>query len=1045
MALTISIEGRGVIANCDAFPNDSAGGTWSEQGAGTISLSQDVFLVGSACIGGQYASKVGLQQYDLGAGNLLNFNTTHAGQFLYIWVAMTALGTLDVISTFPLCIRLSSSSPGTSNYIDYVIAGNDDKNGWAGGFKCFVIDPTKIPSRVSGTQSTIIGAVRTLGIWIDTSTSARADSIFIDQIAVGKGLRVTGTSTTGWKDVVDYCTDYTNRGWGMFQEREGIYYSYGKLYIGSTGQTSNVSFEDSGRIIQYGISEYYTSGGTWESSYSRTANGLVIEDNISYTTNFTDGVIVGIDNGRSGSVFSGNLDTDVSFDFYGGNNVNSLTSLYGTTLKQITGTINSGNQTGQTFLGVNFLKCSQFDPVGVPMIRNCTFAEYSGTTGAALLWNSNIDILNCNFISNNIASIQITSGTSHTFSNLTFSSNNADVNNTVGSTVTITNDNSDASSYTGTLVNFQSSTSITVIVEDSDQIPIQNAYIYLMDENETLIENTISDINGTAILLYVGAVSSGTLRIRKYGYEAFSLSVSLDVSSSINVTLVTDPVQTASPPDLSANWAIDYTGSTVTNNDINGNLIPIITGGTWFVDDINDFFRWLANDFASGDTMQYQYPINALTPTVYEWVNGWGFGRYDEDYKYLKGGSIVATGSTDLWSNLYSLGSLEVGSFLYINQNYVEIEPWWITGDIDILIRVKSGGTFIQTEDLDGTLIDGGVVVFCREIGNSFDHNFIDLSDGSRNPIPINNAIDTNNASGEIYITVASATGFAVGNFIYGGTSLVVAKIQSITNNDIYLNSVRATSGGNVFVISETITEYSDRELQNPTGQSTTNDGTTAYTNIMTNFDGISITIIHSVHDIGNGAGSRPYEATIDCSGETLLNVYQYLKYVTRYGSSGLSYTIGTLDGQFYRNPIGYTWIDLKLAPFGTFAGGKFFGARGIWIENMDASDITNYQLLDADNVIQTPPVQYSIILTGLKVDSEIRIYSGVSYDQEIAGIENSTTTFSYTYTYTIDIDVKIVIHNINYVYISFFTTLSNSTASIPIQQQDDRWFNNPV
>jgi len=76
MALTITIEGKGVIANCDAENNDTGGtgtGDWSEQGGGTMSLSTDVFLVGSSCISGQYASKSGFQQFDIGAGNELDF------------------------------------------------------------------------------------------------------------------------------------------------------------------------------------------------------------------------------------------------------------------------------------------------------------------------------------------------------------------------------------------------------------------------------------------------------------------------------------------------------------------------------------------------------------------------------------------------------------------------------------------------------------------------------------------------------------------------------------------------------------------------------------------------------------------------------------------------------------------------------------------------------------------------------------------------------------------------------------------------------------
>ena len=75
---------------------------------------EDVFFIGSSSIGGKYAGKSGFQQFDLGAGNELDFDTggTEEGQFLYIWVSNTALGTLDTLANFGLCIRVSSSSPG---------------------------------------------------------------------------------------------------------------------------------------------------------------------------------------------------------------------------------------------------------------------------------------------------------------------------------------------------------------------------------------------------------------------------------------------------------------------------------------------------------------------------------------------------------------------------------------------------------------------------------------------------------------------------------------------------------------------------------------------------------------------------------------------------------------------------------------------------------------------------------------------------------------------------------------------------------------------
>ncbi len=172
MALTIAIEGKGVIANCDSLTNDTGGtgtGDWTEQGGGTMTLSPDVYLVGSGSIGGKYASKSGVQQFDLAPGNELDFDSggTEEGQFIYMWVNMAAFASLDTLNNTGLAIRISSSGTATSDYKDYTIAGSDGSNGWTGGWKLFVIDPTKTASRSSGTCD--IGSIITLGIWIDTA------------------------------------------------------------------------------------------------------------------------------------------------------------------------------------------------------------------------------------------------------------------------------------------------------------------------------------------------------------------------------------------------------------------------------------------------------------------------------------------------------------------------------------------------------------------------------------------------------------------------------------------------------------------------------------------------------------------------------------------------------------------------------------------------------------------------------------------------------------------------------------------------------------
>jgi len=494
MALTIAYEGLGVIANADLLTNDTGGlgtGDWYESGSGTIGTNPDVYLYGAMSIGNQYASKAGWSYFD--RVTALNFGSggAHENQFIYMWINISSKGAFKTGNSF--MIRIGTD---INNYRSYLIANKTDSNGWTGGWKLFVVDPTKAGT-IADTGTFNTSSVRFIGTYIDTDVSVRAESIFFSQIAVAKGLRITGTSTTAWADVVAYCTDFANRAWGVVQEREGIYYIYGGLWIGSTSQSAATSFADSGRIIQFGTSEYYHSSA-WVTSYPATANKIVIEDAASYSTTFTDGVVVGTDSGRSGSQFIGDPNSTVSFDFYGGNNAGSVTALYGTVFKTITGTINFGNDADHKAYNVTFAGCSQVDPVGAIKMRNCTFAETVSTSGAAL-WNANADIQKCKFIANTTgAAIKMPSaaGTPYTYTDLTFSGNTYDVNNTSGSSIEIQKSGtSDPTSYTGSTTTFTASTTLNIYLVDSDGTAITaNCEVTIVKNSDSTVLHTEDNI-----------------------------------------------------------------------------------------------------------------------------------------------------------------------------------------------------------------------------------------------------------------------------------------------------------------------------------------------------------------------------------------------------------------------------------------------------------------------------------------------------------------------------------------------------------------------
>lgn len=129
------------------------------------------------------------------------------------------------------------------------------------------------------------------------------------------------------------------------------------------------------------------------------------------------------------------------------------------------------------------------------------------------------------------------------------------------------------------------------------------------------------------------------------------------------------------------------------------------------------------------------------------------------------------------------------------------------------------------------------------------------------------------------------------------------------------------------------------------------------------------------------------YNVVIECGavyritgyGRALAQVYQYLKYVLRDGSTFQVYTsdgssITVLDGQEYQRAVS-THPLVKGAPYGTFAGGVFFGAQGIWVEGMASADANNIQLTDEDGNVQTPYTSITVKVSNTVSGDRVGVY----------------------------------------------------------------------
>lgn len=391
--------------------------------------------------------------------------------------------------------------------------------------------------------------------------------------------------------------------------------------------------------------------------------------------------------------------------------------------------------------------------------------------------------------------------------------------------------------------------------------------------------------------------------------------------------------------------------------------------------------------------------------------------------------SGASTTGESLWANIYSLGSIEFATHLYVYQNAVILKKyksttidWWGDGQIDILVAVKEVGVEVD---------EGFVTVFARQYSKTYDHFIVDLTAGGRNPIPLATGADLNNTTGYRQFTGSAGAGtFTLNNFIYVGATWATAtkrgRITKVAGTtaapilDYYLLGDLTLAD---FALSDAVKEFV--ESTNADGDATCTAGTPADVGPATF---TTITIVHAFNttfDIDEVAPNENYSIVVDLvSLRTVAEGYERSKYLTRRGGTTTTATDG-IEGERYigsdyriayvtltgtiaegavvtqvtslatgtvvahhtvakllilRNsrgtfnntdpvrtvvgdaanqvatPTSTALTAIKAAPFGTFAGGTWFGAPGVVFANTLAADANKYQLTDDNgNVVKAP------------------------------------------------------------------------------------------
>lgn len=425
----------------------------------------------------------------------------------------------------------------------------------------------------------------------------------------------------------------------------------------------------------------------------------------------------------------------------------------------------------------------------------------------------------------------------------------------------------------------------------------------------------------------------------------------------------------------------------------------------------------------------------------------------------------TASAGESLWANIYTLGTIESNTHLYISQNganlaaYKDTTDWWSDGHIDILVNVKELG--VETDE-------GYITVLARQYSKTYSYYIVDLTNGGRNPIPLQTGNDLDNQTGYWTFTGTSGTGtFVVGEVISKTATDKKGVITSVTG------SPGTTPTIVYYLIGDPITNFAngDTSVTGATSGATVTAGTPAAAG--PSALGTAPVITHGgladggSNDIDENGTPENYSVTIDCNQNSLANVYQYSKYITRRGSTVTTDTDG-LQGQFYigsdyrlrysgsitgtftegntctqtstgakgtivevnttdkivilrnsRGTFNTTNIvtddiasgtftpnseasavtPIAAAPFGTFAGGKFFCAPGVVLTDYLTADANNFQLVDDNGTVRLAPTKATITVSNTRAGDKIAVFRLTGSGADINKAEYNATVQSQAAT----------------------------------------------
>jgi hypothetical protein len=352
-------------------------------------------------------------------------------------------------------------------------------------------------------------------------------------------------------------------------------------------------------------------------------------------------------------------------------------------------------------------------------------------------------------------------------------------------------------------------------------------------------------------------------------------------------------------------------------------------------------------------------------PTLTDW-------QYDEDIKKLKHN----TGSTRVTVNALYSALMDLADDAGFMDSTVPMSAQTPTE-----YTLINGWEFSADSDL-GYLYGGSIVVEKATTDKDVWANFYTIG-----------SIETD---GVVYwqqngALVASHPGYTQGHI---DQLIKVVSAGSPVDSLNVTAFIRNRASGNADLYDNFTAQATATGGRNPIPLATSPDGNDDGSDV----SGYTITIAFGTYneDVDGDGTAEAYGCKVDAGGSyTVQQVYRWLKWKTRRENNTAIGTGNSTEGRFYRY-VSNAYPEVKAAPFGTFAGGKYFGARGVLVTNV--TDSNNRQLIDSAGNTRIPPTTVSIAVSGLAAGDRVLVAraSGGAINKSqftLAGNHTSQTT----------------------------------------------------